>query len=325
MRYTLLLLLALSLACSKSEAPSSTATEIEPAAAAETEQAAVDEAQPSPVSAPPILEPTTRVLSPGDGDKSPLRFNFKAGTKEAIVVRTELSSTMPTGKSVRPPAMYEIELETKEVTDDGTARVAFQIADIEVSPTPDFPAAQLEALKGSLEKIKGKKGSYAVDSRGLIDAIELEDEAPGQDGIERLLQKLLERTTVILPEEEIGTGAQWVTERSYDDAGIRMYESAKFTLKKRKGRALQLEAELKLNSPEQVLTDGPGIPRGGSITLLGINGDGSISGNWDLGKLAPKSCTVKTKDSKRFAGPEGSGAEEPVELIFDTQITISRK
>lgn len=325
MRYTLLLLLALSLACSKSETPPAAATETEPAADAETEQAAVEEASPRPDGAPPILKSATRLLSPGDGEKSALRFSFKAGAKAALVVRTELSSTMQAGKSVRPPAVYEIQLETKEVTGDGTARVAFQVTDLQVSPTPDFTADQLEALKGSLDKIKGKKGSYLIDSRGLIDAIQLEDKAPGQEGIERLLQKLLERTTVMLPEEEIGPGAQWVIERSYDDAGIRMYESAKFTLKKRKGRTLQLEADLALNSPEQVLTEGPGIPQGGSITLLGIEGEGTISGTWDLGKLAPKSSTVKTKDSKRFVGPDGSGAEDPVELIFDTKITITRK
>lgn len=320
MRHLLLLALCLSFACSKSEAPAAQGAESPPAT--ETAKAPPAASADTQAAAPGV---STRVISNGEPPRRAIRWSFEPGAKETIEIRTQLSTKMPNGESTRPPVTYALSLETTEVSADGTAKLAFRVDSIEVGRAEGFSEDQRASIRAALDNVKGMGGTYIVDSRGTVSAIELQNKESGYAGFERLLRQLLQRTTVPAPEEEVGQGAKWAIDRAFEEGEIRIDEAVSVELATLEGASMAIEASVATSAAEQTITKGPGIPAGGSITLLGVKGDGTIKGRWDLEKVSPTSLEIKSSETRTYLGPSPEGGEKPIELQYDTAVTMTRK
>lgn len=328
MRYILSLAICLSLACTKNEAPA--APEAEPAPAAEAEPAPSASGPASSTEAteeePPLeIRASTRLISAGKEPRTALRWRFEEGAKERLEIETKLSTKMPAGESIRPAAIYGLSLEVREVAPDGTAQVAFSVDSLEVGKAAGMPESQMARMKEALDKMKGKSGTYVVSSRGIVSEARLEGTQAGDEGFERLVRQLLQKTTIPVPEEAVGPGAQWAVDRSLRDAQIRIDEVTTVALGKRKGTSVTLEASVAIRGEEQTITKGAGVPVGGSITMKEAKGQGTIKGRWDLQKLSPSSVEAKSSEVRTFLGPDPDGGEQAVDLQYDTTVTMKRK
>lgn len=328
MRYLLSLAICLSLACTKDEAPA--APEAEPTPAAESEPAPSASGPASSTEAteqePPLeIQASTRLISAGKEPRTAIRWRFEEGAKERLEIETKLSTKMPAGESLRPAAIYGLSLEVREVSPDGTAQVAFSVDSLEVGKAAGMPENQMASMKEALDKMKGKSGTYVVSSRGIVSEARLEDRQAGDEGFERLVRQLLQKTTIPVPEEAVGPGAQWAVDRSLRDAQIRIDEVTTVALGKREGTGVALEASVAITGEEQTITKGPGVPIGGSITMKEAKGQGTIKGRWDLRKLSPSSVEAKSSEVRTFLGPDPDGGEKAVDLQYDTTVTMKRK
>ena len=88
---------------------------------------------------------------------------------------------------------------------------------------------------------------------------------------------------------------------------------------------MALEASVAISGEEQIITKGPGVPIGGSITMKEAKGQGTTKGRWDLQKLSPSSVEAKSSEVRTFLGPDPDGGEKAVDLQYDTTVTMKRK
>ena len=177
-----------------------------------------------------------------------------------------------------------------------------------------------------MSRLKGRNGAFAVDARGTVSAVALSPGAAEDKGIEQLLNHLFHRLAVPVPEEEVGEGAKWTVKSVLDRGPIRIDEVVTVELRKLEGSRMDLSLKIERTAPEHILRDAPGIPPGGSFTMLGLEGKGAGAGQWDLTSLVPVSSKIEnTQKKKMLFGSTTDGAERPTEVRDGFVVTMTRK
>jgi hypothetical protein len=323
MRSTIICSFLFCLACSRGESPPA---EAKPESTTETEAAAADqsktpdEAQELPSLAPPSVE----LISAGEPPRRLLRWNFEKGVKERVRISIKSEATAGERAPFLFPAIgYDLTVVAKDVTPDGMVRVEFKVDEIQYPEvSADFPTESLEALKKSLGPAKGKKGAYLVDPRGVVSRIHLDPKGEGDEHVERLFRKLLDRSSVPVPEEEIGSGGTWTVTRVIEEEGVRFQEVLTVELTKMEASRIEVSLKIDQTAPRQVLSEGPGVPPGGSLTVLKRETEGTGRGTYDLAKLSARSSTIETLTQMSFFY---DAATKPLERSGTTVITTTRQ
>jgi hypothetical protein len=266
------------------------------------------------------------LIAAGEPPRRTLRLDLKKGSRETVEITTEVTTT--TGKGTIPgaPIVYTITVEVKEVTADGTAQVQFKVVNVGVAETSTVPPQRVQTMTKSLERLlKDKKGTYSVDSRGIVSTVELDPKPVRDDGLEQLLGRLLYRTSVAVPEEEVGPGAKWTIRRVVQEGRIRIEEVSTVELRKLEGSRLDIALTIERSAPEQPIMTGPGVPAGSSSTLLRLESEGIGAARWDLTKLVPRSFKVESWQERAFFAPGPDGNPETLEVREDRVQIMTRK
>jgi hypothetical protein len=165
MRYLIVVLVFISLACSKRDSRSETATETEARAAAEVGAVPALEADPRKAQLTWVEPPTVELIGAGKPPLRKVRWSFQEGAKEVLVVSTKQVHQMRGGswddRFVPTGIVQTIDFVTNAVSAEGIAEVAFHIRDVAELETPD-------ANSPSLLGAEGWTGTYKVDSTGVI-------------------------------------------------------------------------------------------------------------------------------------------------------------
>ena len=213
-------------------------------------------------------EESFRLLDPGHGARSPLRYALAAGTT-AFTARTALSSRHLDGGQFTPPAQLPA------IRDGFAIAIAADHPDrLALVALPGEAAATTPATDGYLApwraKLQGRHIAVAFDDRGRFSAITFDDDptgARGEQARNELVQRLL-TLIVPLPAEPVGDGASWrvVTILRQDPAYAK--QTATYTLTSRSGH-WKLHVKLQRVAEEQHLVD-PALPPGTSADLLAL-------------------------------------------------------
>jgi hypothetical protein len=298
MRYPLPLVILLCLACSKSEAPPSAATEAEPKVAA----------------APTQASPSVELVTAGEPPRRALRWHFEKGSKETLEIKSKRKSIRGGGESPAPEAfdipevIFEVAVETREVTLNGTAQVEFEVLSAGAPEAPIRYSPQVvKALRESVGRAKGTTGTYSIDSRGVVGDVQLVPESVRDDGVETVLRRLLAWTTMPLPEEAVGRDGKWIITREIERGGTRVSEVSRVKLAKIEGSRIDLDVKIDGASPEQGLSKGPGVSPRGSATGPRLELEGIQRFEGDLTKLVPQSSRIEstTKTTVLVRGSDG--------------------
>jgi hypothetical protein len=279
MRYIPFLAVFLCFACSKSESPPSAATEAQPEMAAEAEQA------PAP---PSMAPPSIEIVTAGEPPRRALRWKFEKGSKETLEIRTEDTFTGEGGARIKAPVVYTVTVEATEAQANGTVRIAFEVAEVAFPDASAEPEAR-EALEKGAAPFRGQRGTYLLDSRGVVSAVQFEAKDSANAYVEHILRQLLHLTMVPIPEEEIGQGGQWTVKRVVEREGVVIEERTTVELTEIEGSRVKLA--LKINTTAQ------------AVERYETKGTGA--GTWDLDRLVPLSS--KTESSTE---PVNTGAAE---------------
>ena len=216
MRYTIALLVILTLGCSKRESPSEAATE----ASGETKSSTATDAAPKAdraVAQQPSLEPpTVKLITPGKPPLEKVRWEFREGTKEVLKTTIKQTFSMRGGgwdnQSVPTGIAQTIDFTTNSVSPDGSAEVALLIREVAEVQTPDADSA---AIIGG----KDATGTYKVSSAGVIQDLKLVASPDAKYKALDVIESLLRLTLLPVPEEPIGVGAKWTVTQTLNQFG----------------------------------------------------------------------------------------------------------
>lgn len=328
MRWSIIILIALSLGCSKKQEAASTETE----QAAENQAPAADKslegtavaAAPEVATSfkvedlpplPPELEgqaplldapPLIKVLEPGSEPRQKLRWAVKPGFEQTLIARLGIAvdavivlirSNMPMVESD-----YALTMQAKKVRKDGTVQVGFSVTGVDVVVPEGEAPKQTEAQMAAMQERAKVVGTYSLSPQGVISDLELtkiSDGTPALPSLVDLLRWSIGQMTPALPAEPVGAGAKWTAHESILQGGILVNQLRTFELVKVDGNRVELSVELRQSASPQPYTN---PMTGAKFELQGLNGIGSGSVGWDLGRLAPVTTSIEANslDSALF-------------------------
>lgn len=318
MRWSIIILIALSLGCSKKQESAPTETE----QAAETEAPAGDKApeaaavvgDPSAATGfnvedlpplppelqgqAPLLEapPLVTVLEPGSEPRQELRWAVKPGFEQTLTARLGVAvdavivlirSNMPMVESD-----YTLTIQAKKIRKDGSVQVGFKVTGVHVVPRGGQPSTQTEAQKLAMQERARVVGSYTLSPHGAISDFEMSKASDGTaaaPGLVDILRWSLGQMTPALPAEPVGVGAKWSTHGSILQGGILVNQLRTFELVKLDGNRVELAVELRQSASPQPYTN---PMTGAKFELESLHGIASGALGWDLGELAPRTATI---------------------------------
>lgn len=319
MRLSFIILVALSLGCSKKDA----AAPAEPEQAAETEAAAaeesggaadpgvplaaVDEAQPLPaelqgetpdLSAPP----TVKVLEPGKEPRQKLRWAFKPGQEQKVSMKVGFAVDavliMLAVKSPEYVVDYDLTLSVEKVGKDGTARIAFKADAASIENLSGFPERYAKQYAQALAGMQGVKGHYSLDSRGTISDIELDLPEAAKRATADMADSFrwaLTQMSVMTPAEPVGDGAKWTAHRALQQGAILVNHLSTVEVVKLESGRVELAVKIEQSAGRQTY-ENPGTYA--KLELVSLRGPGDASISWGLGELMPQKAAIDASVQK---------------------------
>jgi hypothetical protein len=330
MRFWITLLALAALSCSRSESPPppSTTAEIETSSPATPDEQA---AGPAATAQNAWGGPGLKLIRPGKAPLRKLRWTFRKGLKQTLEVKSELSAEGRVGGNVasKKPIqslMHTVTIETKEITPDGSkATVEFVVTKADVAPELS-EAHVVEDMQDAIVPVRGLRGRYSIDSRGIVDHVEIEVPPNVSFRTHQMIgtiERVLYQLTVPLPEEEVGEGAQWAVVNTIEQHGDRIDQRTAFEITKLEGSRMNTRTEVEQTAPRQHVT-----PKGApdlTYELLYLESEGKGEAEWDLAKLVPKSAKsgVATKSTIQTRLPTGEFRQ--TEVWRDMTVTMDGK
>ncbi|MFW2387836.1 MAG: hypothetical protein ACN4G0_05845 [Polyangiales bacterium] len=339
MRWSILVMMLLSLACSKKEAAPA-----EPEQAAETEPApSPDGAEPKPGEiaapmtaqlrpldspelprqlqspAPPVdAPPVVTLIEPGDEPRQTLRWDVKPGVEHEVsfAVGFTIDALVVVMRVGEPIYLvnYDLTLRSGKVERDGSVHVEFEVDDVTVNEKT-IGDKRLGRIKKALSSAKKISGSYKLGPRGHMTELEMnvpkDATRTGHDMADNLRWALLQMTPA-LPQEPVGKGARWKVHEGLQQGGIHVNQLSTIEVVKVEGSRVELATQAQQTAAPQAFNN-PGIAIVNQLKLLGAEADGSL--DWDLTQLAPRAADLSSNVLKSVDQPTKDPKNPTIEVI----------
>ncbi len=307
MRWTIIILMSLSFACSKKD-------EAAPKPQQETEA----EAPPAPLGPEEIdgpspelpdeltgespalgARPVVRLLDQGQEPRQTLRWNVKRGFKQAVSANVSSAIdalvVMLRVQAPRYVVSYDLTMKAKQVDEDGTVHVTFAVSSARPRLAATGKPERTEQLKVGARALTRVTGSYALGRRGAISNFQITSPSAttpiGDEMIDNLRWALI-RLTPVFPPDPVGQGAKWTVHEGTEQGGIHVNQLTTIELAKAKGSRIELELRVQQSAAPQSF-ENIGTKR--ALDLLGLRGTASGSLAYNLNELAPRAADIEAK------------------------------
>lgn len=233
-----------------------------------------------------VMAPAEEVqlLEAGSAPRETLRYSFQTGRSERVSMTTDMSMRVSLGGQQMPltdvPAIQLVlALKVASVDAAGTARLEFEVVSASAGESTAEGAAQIGEALGA---VQGLKGWYAMDARGRITGGALDSR--GAANAAQLMgdfQESMQQLSAPFPAEAVGQGARWRVQQNTDTGGMKISQTAQYSLRARSGQRVVLDASI----VDSKIDPGTALPMGARIESLKIEGGGATT--IELDKLAP--------------------------------------
>lgn len=263
----------------------------------------------------PSARTVVTLLDAGAATRQPLRYTAKAGDQvvRQFTMRMSLASSIDGVQMPLPPATpamsFTITLRVVDVAANGDMTVAFDYSNASVVEEPGTPETMVASLRSSLAQMNGTRGRMVMNSRGGARDASI-DVPPGTDAaLRQQLQSVNESLGDIapmVPEEAIGIGARWRTERQGTTQGIPVKSVSTYTLNAVNDGVFSIAVDVALMADQHDMPV-PGLPPAVTAHLDALSASGS--GRYAIGpadlmpRLADTSLTTEMRVTVRSPGP----------------------
>ena len=268
---------------------------------------------------------SVQLLSPGRGERAPVRLQLRQGSTESgrIEIRLRMGMSMG-GRSIppqdNPPIRMTLQTRVTDVACDGSMRYSFECTGVEiVGGDPQLRAA----LEPALAPLSNMEGWAIIDPRGRTLAADFQ--LPGATGptaqMRDQMQSTITQLMPPLPEEPIGVGARWRTEQDVN-TDFSFHQTTEFELLSRRGNTVRIRATVQQHADAQDLP-AQAVPGQGQVTphLEGMESAGTATYTQRLDRVLPTS-EAQVESTVRMAATSGT---PPIELhmVVATEVAPS--
>ena len=239
--------------------------------------------------------PTLRLVSRGAEPRRELRYRFTAGAVHRMSMTMRMAIAMEIDGRQAPasklPVMRMLMEARIVAADDQQFRYEFGMPTIpELLETEGMQPAMLENMKKGLGQLTSMRGHAVLTNRGIMKEGSIEI-GPGADpSLQQMLQSMrqsMEQTSVPLPVEAVGVGAQWKVLQRFQADAMPLYQVSTFTVRRIEGPAVTMGLELEQFAPRQDMPV-PEAAKGARMELIALQARGQGQTIVDLRGLVPR-------------------------------------
>lgn len=273
--------------------------------------------------------PVVTVEEAGADPKQALRFAPVAGTSEPMLMTLNMTMKMSAGGQkmpavTSPPIITTGKTEVTGVTADKITMV-YKIESMTVQDKAGTNPAMVKTMRSMLEGLEPFEAHVEMDARGVMlgGYVDIPEglPAPMQQMMEQLQQSLAQ-IVVPLPSEPVGVGARWTSVGQVEQGGMKIQQTAHYSLDKHADEAVSLAVTVKQELVDPSF-EPPGMPGvKGKIELFQSGGKGNVE--LSLTHLTPTSMSTEIK-LKMAMAISAMGQEQKMDMDMDMGMAIERK
>ena len=276
---------------------------------------------------PAVQEPEFvgfELLDAGEEPREPLRYRIMEGTKTTsrVTWKAEIREDGPERQTVVGLESVEIGIEygPSTLVDEGI-RYPIEIVDAEVVAVKGKGKTTPKNIVELVEGLEGTGGRITFDNRGRILGGRYNEKSLN---VPLRMLLILENTLstidfVILPDEDVGIGARWVSRATVVTYGVKMAQEAVYELVSRNGNDVVLDVTIRRAGDEQIIE--PSLRESLEVISSRINGAGRIG--LDLTALA--SNTTAEFDVRSELILVEDGEREVLNVDETIEVTVRSK
>lgn len=223
-----------------------------------------------------------RLLDAGGGERTPVRFRYAKGMKQALILESTLASD--SAPRVAPTTTTtELTLEVTDVATDGSATIDGVTGGMTMSGGLAGAPAGLATLRTRTHLRMSPRGEI-LESEVEMDTADVEPALRSAlTAIKASVKESMGQLGVVWPEEPLGPGARWAFRRKMATGVADADLNVETTLVARDGDRLTLSSRMKVSMGAQdVRAPGSGRP----LRLKSLTGQGTMDQTSRLTSLA---------------------------------------
>lgn len=305
-RVSLALLLATVSGCrdeeASSDSPSTGATEPE----SKDEEKSPPPAAPEESSEPPAPTPGVVLTQPGKSPSDVLDYTPESCRAKDLVVTLRVGSS-DDGERIAPSPRVRLKLMTafEEEQDPQLERSNFRVQSLDVVDERRVDDEAEDGLETALSSLVDRDGIYERDLLGSTRTMVLTGALAADPTRARLASALRHawtHSTIALPDQPVGKGAEWTVTRRVNLHGIDTWEIATYRLTEIELPQIEVEGEVVYR-----LGDGEHRPVGWDdvAQVTSLDASGTYQARLDLSQAAPIEAHASV--SANFGGLDQSG------------------
>lgn len=271
------------------------------------------------------------LLSPGAEPKQELRFKPKVNIKQTLTMTMNMDMAMSfAGQAMPkvkiPTSVMKMEVAVTQVDPNGDIHSQFAYTDADVVADPSLPPEMVNAIRTSIKKMVGLKGTSISDNRGQLKSSNF----VLPEGSDPITKQMLEQVSNSLgqfaspvPQEAVGMGAKWRVSSGLKLGGINLNQSAIYELVSLKDNVATFNITMEQQANAQKLTL-PGLPSEANISLKSLKSQGQGQMILPLDAVMPSSSMISIQSTNEMSmkNPQ-SGEEMPVSTQMSMQINMA--
>ena len=239
--------------------------------------------KPDAAPPPPVQKGDVELLTPGTEPRQPVRYHLVKGATTASEFGVDMDMSDGQRDIKMPTFVLSVLIHVDDVLPDGRAKLRFTYTESKAVDRPgaSVPASVVAEQAGLLGGIAmtgtlsatGKFSDIAmVPSPKLTAAL--------GDQLKELTESV-QQVAMPLPEQPVGAGASWRTNKPVVQNGMKLTMTSTVTMTSLDGDALAFTSKTGIEGADQSVTQGDT-----TMQISGIGGGGDGKGTIDLAKLA---------------------------------------
>lgn len=293
---------------------------------------ALREADPAAVEKKLAVESKAKfeLLSNGDEPRQELRFSPTTGQSETMVLTMIMEFSLdvgePTPTTTKTPPIKMFNTSTIGEVADGRIEQKVVFDRYEMGDDGSGNGAMMAAAMGqAFDQMKGFEQRMIYDTRGMI----IEGDwtvPPGMDpqmaaNLENVNQSL-EQAMLRLPAEAVGVGAKWKEVSQIDSNGLKIEQSAEYTVDSIEGKTLSVSTDI-VQTPTSKKLQAPNMPPGVEVDLLEFDSKGTGKVVIELDHMIPVSGS-SVMDTNLTVEAGAAGQKQKVTTKIKMTMEIAR-
>ncbi|HYG22171.1 MAG TPA: hypothetical protein VEH04_05250 [Verrucomicrobiae bacterium] len=271
-----------------------------------------------------------KLLAPGAEPRQVLRLQPKPGDVQKVGMTMTFDISMEMGaapaQSIKTPPMdMTVEVTVKSVAENGDIEFESVISEVSMRDDPSVPSQVTDAMKGSVEGVRGISTSGTLSSRAISKHLEVKTSGNVNPQVQQTvdqIKEVLANLTLPLPEEPVGIGARWEVRSPLKSQGITINQVTTQELTAMEGSRVTLSTRVSQTAGRQKITN-PGMPSM-QMDLEKLTGAGSGTGVMDLVRLLPLSGNSKSHLEMNMSMNAG-GQRQTMKMKMDIALELQGK